>query len=944
MLRIIAKKRLAFLTAIFCLLCLIIMSIPVKARAPVIVIQPGHSIGYDSGAVNNNTGIQEANINSEISGRIATKLKNMGYDVYLTTKVQGCSVPYLLSNVEANSLSKVANAINSKNPDLSLSIHSNSGGATATGYEFYWSSYRTFDKEGVYEVPNLWPGGDMAFRDISPCASAQQSERLVSILESNFEGIGIPHRKTVERDDYVQARTTCPSVLIETGFISNNAESRLLASDSFQNNISSRIVNSINEFVGFSDKEPPKAESVTTPEEITSSACFTVNANNVSDSGSGVKEVKAAVWSDTGWQDDLKWYNASDIGDTCWSAQVDIKNHNNELGKYYIDFWASDYAGNEGYIGGTTVTVKNDTSIPTGISIKKLNESQYKVYAKGYTDFYDFRFPTWSAINDQDDIIWYQGVRQVDGSYAVVVDIKNHNYDEGNYYIHAYASDTSGKQIFLGNSGFNIPKISIDNITVSDISNGKFTVTLSNIEGKDRISKISVPIWSDNGWQDDLKWYTATKASEDAYTVTVDLKDHKYDTGKYYIDVYGTDSKGKEKFLIGTTTIVEPMQAKNVEIQKTNENQFTVKVSGITAPFGIKEILVPVWSDNGWQDDLKWYTANRKEDGSYEVTIDTKDHNYDTGKYYVDVYGKDNRGQKIYLNGATTIVNQMTAKNVAVSEVTDGKFTVTISGIEAPTGISKISVPIWSDNGWQDDLKWYTATKASEDAYTVTVDLKDHKYDTGKYYIDVYGTDSKGKEKFLIGTTTIVEKTNALLTNIMASTTVTSEQLVNLYTSTGNTFPSYYTENGRNVDLNRFAQLYIEEANAEGIRADVAFAQAMKETGWLKFGGQVSISQFNFAGLGATDDGAAGMSFAQKYGDNENGIRMGIRAQIQHLKAYASTEPLNNACVDERFNLVKRGCAPYVEWLGQKENPNGYGWATGANYGQGIIDIMNRIS
>ena len=203
---------------------------------------------------------------------------------------------------------------------------------------------------------------------------------------------------------------------------------------------------------------------------------------------------------------------------------------------------------------------------------------------------------------------------------------------------------------------------------------------------------------------------------------------------------------------------------------------------------------------------------------------------------------------------------------------------------------------------------------------------------------------------FLKGTTVTVSKDqipeipdNDQLTSIFEKSNVTVQQLANLYNSSGNTFPAYYTENGRNVDLNRFAQLYIEEANAEGIRADVAFAQAMKETGWLKFGGQVSISQFNFAGLGATDDGAAGMSFAQKYGDNENGIRMGIRAQIQHLKAYASTEPLNNACVDERFNLVKRGCAPYVEWLGQKENPNGYGWATGANYGQGIIDIMNRI-
>ena len=313
----------------------------------------------------------------------------------------------------------------------------------------------------------------------------------------------------------------------------------------------------------------------------------------------------------------------------------------------------------------------------------------------------------------------------------------------------------------------------------------------------------------------------------------------------------------------------------------------------------------------------------------------------------------DTAGNFQMLKTASVIVpeanpGKITAEELNVSEVKNGQFTATISKVNVPNGmgLSGITVPVWSEVNGQDDIKWYWAERQWNGDYKVTVNIKDHGNDTGTYNVHAYAVDTTGNFQVLKTIEIEVPEENnaAGLTSIIGNGTVRVEQLVYLYNSSGHDFPSYYTENGRNVDINRFAQLYIEEANAENIRADVAFAQAMKETGWLKFGGQVSISQFNFAGLGATDDGAAGMSFAQKYGDNENGIRMGIRAQIQHLKAYASTEPLNNACVDERFNLVKRGCAPYVEWLGQKENPNGYGWATGANYGQGIIDIMNRIS
>ena len=110
----------------------------------------------------------------------------------------------------------------------------------------------------------------------------------------------------------------------------------------------------------------------------------------------------------------------------------------------------------------------------------------------------------------------------------------------------------------------------------------------------------------------------------------------------------------------------------------------------------------------------------------------------------------------------------------------------------------------------------------------------------------------------------------------------------------------------------------------------------MKETGYLKFGGDVTIEQFNFAGLGAIGDGAGGATFGS--------VREGVRAHVQHLKAYASKDALNNPCVDPRFDLVGRGVAPYVEWLGAKENPNGRGWAMAVGYGFSIrYDYMEVL-
>ena len=130
--------------------------------------------------------------------------------------------------------------------------------------------------------------------------------------------------------------------------------------------------------------------------------------------------------------------------------------------------------------------------------------------------------------------------------------------------------------------------------------------------------------------------------------------------------------------------------------------------------------------------------------------------------------------------------------------------------------------------------------------------------------------------------------------------------------------------------------LYISEGKTEGVRGDVAFAQSCLETGNFGFAGSaVKLVQNNFCGMGVVSNGVAGNSFATP--------QIGIRAQVQHLQAYASTGALKQSCVDPRYKYVQRGCAPYVEWLGQKENPQGLGWAAGAGYGSKILRILADV-
>lgn len=141
---------------------------------------------------------------------------------------------------------------------------------------------------------------------------------------------------------------------------------------------------------------------------------------------------------------------------------------------------------------------------------------------------------------------------------------------------------------------------------------------------------------------------------------------------------------------------------------------------------------------------------------------------------------------------------------------------------------------------------------------------------------------------------------------------------------------------GASVDAATLAHYYVEEGNAEGVAGDVAFVQGIVETGWYRFTGSVPAWKNNFAGIGATDTNPAPAAFPD--------ARTGVRAQIQHLRAYGDAgaswcaiPPLHNPCVDPRFNLVApKGKAPTWNVMG---NGN---WASSTTYASTILRLYNE--
>ncbi len=167
---------------------------------------------------------------------------------------------------------------------------------------------------------------------------------------------------------------------------------------------------------------------------------------------------------------------------------------------------------------------------------------------------------------------------------------------------------------------------------------------------------------------------------------------------------------------------------------------------------------------------------------------------------------------------------------------------------------------------------------------------------------------------------------------VMGPADVSAAQIVSWFNANKPPEPPALT-----VSIDQLAAFFVQEGADEGVRGDIAFAQSIVETDWFRYGGQVQWWQNNFGGLGAVDGGGQGASFPD--------AQTGVRAQIQHLRAYADASatsctvpPLHNACADPRFNLVSpKGKAPTWNQMG---NGN---WAMDPGYASAVLSIYNSM-
>ena len=301
--------------------------------------------------------------------------------------------------------------------------------------------------------------------------------------------------------------------------------------------------------------------------------------------------------------------------------------------------------------------------------------------------------------------------------------------------------------------------------TISIVNNnptgGSFDVVISNVKAPNGVETVSVPIWSEINGQDDIIWYTANRQNNGTYTVNVKASAHKNSTGLYNIHLYYVQKDGQLTGVGGTTTQVfigktpeqlKPKASFAIENNNAKAGTFDAVITNISAPLGVKEVLVPSWSLENGQDDLIWHKASKQTDGSYRVTIKASEHKGTKGNYRADAYIVDNSNNRHYIAEKVVAVDYARPSGVLMIENNNtaaGTFDAVVRNIVAPTGLKEVLVPSWSLENGQDDLIWHKATKQTDGSYRVTIKASEHKGTKGNYRADAYIVDNSNNRHYI---------------------------------------------------------------------------------------------------------------------------------------------------------------------------------------------------
>lgn len=366
------------------------------------------------------------------------------------------------------------------------------------------------------------------------------------------------------------------------------------------------------------------------------------------------------------------------------------------------------------------------------------------------------KVPVWTVKDDQDDIIWYDATRQGNGDYKVRVNIVEHKGETGTYNAHLYYQESDGR----------LPRVVAKQVTLPEKATGAQTL----------------PAQGSYVFQNTVE--VKNEARMSAPIEFVFEKGYKLD---YYDQVLETDnhqwlsyvSYGGIRRYIPIATLTSQKSTGDISVNNHVNRDFDVVISNVSDANGVSEVKVPIWTVKNDQDDIIWYDGVKQSDSTYKVNVKLSDHRNERGIYNIHLYYVESNGQLQGVTGTqVTLPEARLSGDLHISNQSEAGFDVLVTNVSNPGSLKAVKVPIWSTQGGQDDIIWYTATKQADGSYKKRVNVSDHKSNYGEYNIHLYYEQADGSLKGVSGVKTTVEAPKVPVMPQSGSYTFTSSKEV----------------------------------------------------------------------------------------------------------------------------------------------------------------------
>lgn len=269
----------------------------------------------------------------------------------------------------------------------------------------------------------------------------------------------------------------------------------------------------------------------------------------ISGVGAEAEVVRFPTWTAENGQDDTKWYEGHKISEDTWKTTIWFKEHQQQKGLYITHIYSYDRFGNPtGAGGGSTVAVKG---VHAPVEVSKSNAS-YEIITAGIDPgIKAVAFPTWTLNNEQDDLIWYQGVEVDTGVWKAVIPFANHNSESGHYITHIYNeyNELMGDTTTLVKDTTHVVMPAQVNL-----ADGSYDIIIEGVG--EQAAVVRFPTWTDQNGQDDIEWKEGYKIADGTWKVTIQFGDHNHETGSYITHIYSFDKDGNTVFIGGGVAVV----------------------------------------------------------------------------------------------------------------------------------------------------------------------------------------------------------------------------------------------------------------------------------------------------------------------------------------------------------------------------------------------------